>query len=81
MADCLHLFPVERPQVFGGQVDRAQVFVDQVQVAAVVVTPPAGRCGSTVRTRRAGTCPPVSDRVFECLQSLEPASLNGTGVA
>jgi hypothetical protein len=81
MADRLQLFPVERPQVFGGQVDRPPVFVDEVQVAAVVVAPLAGRCGSTVRTRRVDACPPVSDRVFERLQSLEPASLNGTEVA
>ncbi len=81
MADRLQVFPVKRPQAFGGQVDCAQVFVDQIQVAAVVVAPPAGRCGSAVRTRRVDACPPVSDRVFERLQSLEPASLNGTEVA
>src|ERR1700730_987637 len=51
---------------------------DQVQVAGVVVASAA--VSGAVGARGGGAGAPVGDRVFECLQVLEPALRNGTGI-
>jgi hypothetical protein len=52
------------------------VFGDQLQVAGVVVAPPAKRSRPAVRARSGDAGLPVSDRVFERLQPLETAPLH-----
>jgi hypothetical protein len=62
-------------QCGGDLVVLLEVFVDQVQVAGVVVAPLAGRRGAAIGARGGDAGPPVGDRVFECLQPLEPIRL------
>jgi hypothetical protein len=61
---------VDPLEVSGGLVERPQVFVDQVQVASVVVTSRA-RGGRAVGARGGGAGVPVGDGVFERLHPLE----------
>ena len=61
---------VDPLEVSGGLVECPQVFADQVQVAAMVVTSGAGR-GLAVGARRGHTGAPVGHGVFERLHPLE----------
>src|ERR1035438_3126867 len=68
--------PGRAPRSAGRPLERLPVFGDQFHVARVLVAQPVSRPVPAVRARGGHPGPPVGDRVFVRLKSLEPAPLH-----